>query len=354
MSDVFDDPVELVGLPFDILCQGKLAAGPDQVVIRIVDLEIGVAVEVVVQEPGGKLHGDGERRQHQAVDLLVREGALHLTDEALGEGAELAGVEEDAPGIGLVLRGGAGDEPHGVAEVVHGHPGHDSVQVDDHDGPFCVSVEEHVVGFRVVMGDSRGDLPSRIFQGELLRLFFHRTNVLDLLGGLLRPSAGVGLHGGEKLFEPFVGVVEIGDGLVELGAVEIGKLHLEPAEGLAHGGNDRQVVAAVEGDGIHVVHHAPEVFSGGIVVLAGPGVVEVESHLPGIFLRYVGGHLVDVLHDLHRGREDHGVDLLEDIGLEGFVAAAVSDLIGAVDVAVGDGLVGVQLALDAELLPDEG
>ena len=80
-------------------------------------------------------------------------------------------------------------------------------------------------------------------------------------------------------------IVEIGYRLIELRAVEVGKLHLESAEGLANGGDDRQVVAGVEGDGIHVVHHAPEVLSGGIVVLAGPGVVKVESHLPGICRR---------------------------------------------------------------------
>ena len=82
--------------------------------------------------------------------------------------------------------------------------------------------------------------------------------------------------------------------------------------------------------------------------------MKMERHVPRELLPDVGRDLVDVLHDRHGRRENDGVDLLKDIRFERLVAAAVGDLIGAVDVAVGDGLVGVQLALDAELLPDEG
>ena len=69
-----------------------------------------------------------------------------------------------------------------------------NIKVDDHDGPFRVSVEQHVVGFRVVMGDSRGDLPSRVSQGELLRLLFYRTDVFDLLRRLCDPAHRIRPH----------------------------------------------------------------------------------------------------------------------------------------------------------------
>ena len=146
--------------------------------------------------------------------------------------------------------------------------------------------------------------------------------------------------------------MEVGDSIEKLFRVEIGQQHLEIAERLARAAHHVQIVAGIERDGRHIVAQPPEAVLVHQIVVAVCGMMEVQA----LGFRVLGAdvlrHAVDVLHQLHGVLEGVGVDALDEIGLDPrharAVVADVIDLVGVVDVAYLDLLIGEKRAGDAE------
>lgn len=137
--------------------------------------------------------------------------------------------------------------------------------------------------------------------------------------------------------------------------VEVSQQHLKLAERLARIANHRQLLRRVVRHGRDVVEQPPEAMFVRDIVLPIRRVVEVQRHLVGPLCADVLRHLVDVLHHLHGFLERVGVDPLDHVGLAGSIDVCVSltqllkvDLVGAVDVAHLDLIVGKELTWNSK------
>ena len=177
----FDDGVHGGELGVHVLGQGHLAAGADEVVLILFDLEVFIADEEVIQKSCGQLAGDGEAAEGQGVHLGIGEGAGGFAEEAVGKGPEDVQVNAGAGGVEGVFLGEVGGKAHRIAEVMPHETGHDGVQVDDHEGLMGLLVEEDVVDFRVVMGDADGEMSVGVPVGEDAGLIADGRNELERL-----------------------------------------------------------------------------------------------------------------------------------------------------------------------------
>ena len=78
--------------------------------------------------------------------------------------------------------------------------------------------------------------------------------------------------------------------------------------------------------------------------------VKVQNGTLGLLGVDVLGHLIDVLHNLHRLFEYKGIHRLDDIGLGPSIRPQIIDLIGAVYIPHLDLLVGLKGPLNTESL----
>ena len=296
-----------------------------------------------------QLHGNGEGRKHKAVQLRLCQPVDGLADKAPAECTELRGIEVDASGVRLILGGGVCDKAHGIAEIVHGHAGHDRVEVDDDDRHFGDAVEQDIVRFCVIVRHAHGELAVRIADRELACLPADRRNIFDLLTHLRCSAAGILRDMLKQRIKALFGIVKIRDRLKELRAVEIRELVLEMPEGLSGRGNNGQVVAGIERNGIDPVHHAPEaaVIVKDIVFAVGR-MMKMQGALIRIFLADMRGHKINVVHDLHGIAEHDRVDALKNIRLRAALVRPVGHAVGRVDVAVGDDIERVERSGQAE------
>ena len=141
-------------------------------------------------------------------------------------------VDADHREVAFVFGGCVGPRAHGVAKVIEGQAGHDSIQVDDADTLPGFVVDHDVVEFGIVVGDALG-------QNACLQ-------IVDQDGGIgcsLLDEADLGLHGVgavhcvplnrlDKGFEAFRRVVKVSDGFVELLCRKVADHPLEISKGL--------------------------------------------------------------------------------------------------------------------------
>ena len=298
----------------------------DQVVIVVRGAEIGVAREVVGQEPDADRHGDEPAGERQIGQLrLVEE--LGLGEIALDQRLEVLFLGVDLGKILLVLGRRRGRSAHHVAKVVQGRTGHGGVEVDHHVGP--VGRQHDVVDLGVVVGDALGDF-TRLHQlHDLGGLFAARIHPGELLGDQRLAALDVL---GRRLVEetqPIHRVVELGDDLPEPRRGQVGEIVLELGERPRHQLRLRRIGDEID-RGIALQER-----------IEPPGIlVAFDLQRTDALLREVPGHAQHVLFQ-HVRREDVGVDALQDVARARFRF----HLEGVVDVAGA-------VALDRSLVGD--
>ena len=309
------------------------------------DLEVDVAVQVVLQEPGGLLQGDGVGAQGQSLDLLV--GQVGGTgQEAPDIDLEQVQVHLHLAQVGLVLGGGGGTEADGVAEVIGAQAGHDGVQIQHAQGLAGILVQQDVVELGVVVGHAQGQ--DAIFP-HILQLGGHLLPLqqeVHVGPDALQTAGLIGLDGLPELTVAVDGVVEVGDRLHQGIGGELAEQLLELAEG--NGGLIEILIGlgGVQAEAVDELVHSPEL---ALLVL-----VAVLSVLGGQEMQRPAGIVhpgTDVVGD-GTGIFHQADGVLEHIGIDALqhIRSALirDDLKGGVDVAVAEGGTLDRLALQAE------
>ena len=305
------------------------------------DTEVFVPLQVVGEEADAALQGDEPGAPGQVVQLGGGEGPVGPLQEALGIGIKQVQVEVDLVHVPLVLVAVVGAEPDGVAEVVDRQAGHHGIQVDDAHRLAGLAVHQHIVQLGVVVGDPQGQLSPT--QG----LQHHGT--VGLPGGykvqlgayLLHSSHRIGGHHFLQPGQPGLGVVEVGDGLVQSLRRVVLQHPLELAEGPGRGGKPLRRLGGLEAHGVlqEGVHPPGAPLGVGMVVAAVPGDAQGEglplriAPLGGNLLFQVVGDPRNVGHHLFRVVEGVAGDPLEDKPAAGVLPRLGVDAEGVVDVA---------------------
>jgi hypothetical protein len=81
-------------------------------------------------------------------------------------------------------------------------------------------------------------------------------------------------------------------------------------------------------------------------------VIVAERSLVGVFFSDITGHTIDVFHDLNRIFENVGVDSLEKVGRQRAVLGYVGYLVGRVDIADRNDLIGVKFTGKVKFFSD--
>lgn len=348
------EAVHLRGVGLDALQELELVAGAHQIVVRILDLVVSVAVDVVGQETHGLHVGEEGGGIGKVFDLRRGEEAACRREIAFGEGAEYIHVEFHVVYVGIILGqsvGGCAQEIAVVAEYVARHHG---VEVD-HAEYVALVVKHHVVHFRVAVADALGKFPLAV---ELLGAAHRVGALLQLVKQRFHfghSSFGVGFHGVVELFETEFHVVEIGNALFKL-LVDVYEHGLEVAERLA-GVARRFGIDGFKRLGVgDEYHHAPVALAVEKVEFAVGGVGYEGEHLAVyvVFTRFLklgadmAGDGGDVVHQHVDVGENVVVDPLQHV--VGSVSFLSAHYVGVVDESVAERLHGGHCAFYGEML----
>ncbi len=292
----------------------ELGATAVEVVFVTMDGEVVVPVEVVCEEAEAAFEGHGFGPQRHSGELGIGEvGAGFVeTADVHPETIEIDGHEAE---VFLILKRSCGSKANGIAEVIEGEARHDRIKVDDAEGFSALVIQEDVVEFGVIVGDTEREFACLQKVLELAHFFFARENEGDLFLDLA--GAAVGVFGQNFLEDPVTvgGVVEVRDGLVEGFGGEVCEVLHEAAKGertlievlirlgelKAQGLRDKDVDAPVA---IGVLE----------VVVAVLGLDEGEDAAGIVLLGpLMSGDAADVFHEFGHVLEHGVVDFLKDV-----------------------------------------
>ena len=347
-----DDGFHLLPFVQHILAQGNLAAGADEVVLGIADVEIGVSTQVVVQEPGGQLGGEHNAAQTQGIGLQLGHGFGRHIEKTFCKCPEHLHIHTSLGGIGAVLFTVVGGETNGIAEIMAHKAGHDGIQINYHKGAVILRAEQNVVDFCVVVGYPQGKLAGLLHIRQGAGQFLNIQKKLNLIGNLSGPANGILRNGLAEIFKPPAGVVEIGNGFVQGPDIKVRQLVLEFTKGSAGIVQHQGILNAVVGNGGNVVCHPPEIVAVNDIGFPVGGVVKMQTDLAGALSADVLGNLIDVFHQADGIAESIGVDILNQEGFGTAVLQKEIDLVGPVDIPHLNGFVSCKGILDSERFAD--
>ena len=285
------------------------------------DLEVGVALQIVRQEADAALQRHQLRAPGQVLLLCVRQRAGRALEKALGVNIKQRKVEIHLGKIALVLGGMVRAEADGIAEIIDGQARHHGVQVNDADALAGILVDEDVVEFGVVVRHAQGQPAGaqRLQRHAAIRRMglYER----DLRRAVLRAAQLVRSQRLFKIGEAVFSVVEFFNGL-EQGIGGIILQHaLEIAERL--GGSIEQLRRFCFLQAQRIFHkgiHAPcAALAVGEICRAVFGAQHRHGfprRVAAVFLNEIAQivrHAHDVLHELVRVLECGGAHALEDV-----------------------------------------
>ena len=156
----------------------------------------------------------------------------------------------------------------------------------------------------------------------------------------------------EERIQSLFRIMEIRNRFVKHRSVKIGKTSLELTERLARSFDHLEILRGIKGYGIDIVDDTPERVITDVIIRAVFGMIIVKCSLIGIFFADISGHTVNVFHDLNRIFENMSIDSLKKVRCQIAVLSHIGHLIGRIDIAHRNGLVGVQFSLQIKFLSD--
>lgn len=206
----------------------ELVVGAHEVVLRIFDLVVCVAVDVVGEETHCLHVGEEGCGIGEVFDLHREEEALGALKITFGESAEDVHIKLYLVDCGIIfshLVGAGAEEVAVVGEDIRGHHG---VEVD-YAEHIALFVKHHVVDLCVAVADALGELA---FAVEALgggHLVGVAEDIVELGLDFGYTPLWIGLYSLTKLLETELHVVEVRNALGELG-VDIDEARLKLAK----------------------------------------------------------------------------------------------------------------------------
>jgi len=321
-------------------------------VLRIGDLVVGIAVEIIAQETDALFEGDQLAAEGEVIDFSRVEKSPGHREVALSEGLEHAHLQTDPGQVGLVLGRGAGGAAHHIPEIVEGDARHDGVEIDDTDARAGIEIEHDIVQLGVIMGDTQRHLTLSQGIEQLASLVLTLEHEGQLFGDRADSSGNILLDGDFQIIQSFWGVVEIGDGFMQFMSWKIRQTQLELAEGFGRADEGLNAVGLLQTGRIFdekigppkvVVPVLQPVFTRAGLDQSQRLAVRIATVLRDD-LAQVRSDLGDVFHQGLGIFENERVDPLQDVALDPAVRQNESDLISVIDMTLA-------MRLDIEIVP---
>ena len=312
-----------------------------QIVPVFFRLEINVSFQIVRQEADAgfqrdQFAGEGKQGNFQRSDKIF--GGFQI---AFHDRLEHGHAHEGLFKVFLVLRRRGGHCAHHVSEVVKNAAGHHRIQVNDAYGPVRFRIQHDIVDFRVVVHDSDGEFPLFLEIQEKVHFPFTFPDEFQLLPAGGQTAGGILPRRFHQAVEPLAGVVEKGNGFMDVLRIHVAQKLLKGPEGfggfiglarvfrhIARVGIFDAVVAAPVSRPVEFQVFAPS--AGGIQVQR---LAEGSFQHPEHFPPNVVGHLFHIMHHIPGAWEYGVIHPLENVAVRGAALPAVGCPERQVDVA---------------------
>ena len=189
--------------------------GTVQILIVPCGLEVMVSFQIIGEETHAALKGHHHGSGGQIVQFDVGQCSAAAFNEAFDIELIEVQIAPDLGKIRFVLSSCAGTETDGITEIIHCQSRHDGVQIDDTDAFSGGIVNEDVVEFGIIVGNTGRDLPGclQVTEGVCKSLMIQ--NKPDLLFYRGSSSANIGGHSLLKGFKTLCRVMKIRNGLMK-------------------------------------------------------------------------------------------------------------------------------------------
>ena len=225
-----DDFQHLIEYLFHLSYQRELGAGTVEVVVRAGNMEIMVALQIVGQETDAAFQRHESCTPCKTLFFCHAHGCPGSGEIAFGKYFIQMQVKVDFALVGFILGAVVGTGADGIAEVVGRKSRHHGVEVNDTDAFASGFIEQNIVDFGIVMGDTQRDLTSSQLIQQNVAVLFPCMDKCNLRRNGFGSTQCIGSKSFFKVCVTVGRIVKTGNGFVEGGSRIIGQLVLELAQ----------------------------------------------------------------------------------------------------------------------------
>lgn len=185
-----DDFQHLIENLFHLPHQCELGAGAVEVVIRASNMEIMVALQIVSQKTDAAFQRHEPCTPCKALFFCHAHGCPGSGEIPFGEHFVQMQVKMDFALVGFILGAVVGTGADGITEIISRKTRHHGVEVNDTDAFASGFIEQNIVDFGIIMGDTQRNLTSsQLIQQNVAVLFRAWIKAISGAMVLARPSA---------------------------------------------------------------------------------------------------------------------------------------------------------------------
>ena len=167
-----DDRGHLIEYIFHLSYQRELGAGTVEVVVRVGNMEIMVALQIVGQETDAAFQCHELSTPSKTLFFSCVRGGTSSGKIAFGKHFIQMQVKVDFALVRFILGAVVGTGVDGITEIISRKTRHHGVEVNDTDAFASGFIEQHIVDFGIIMGDTQRDLASgQLIQQNVAVLF---------------------------------------------------------------------------------------------------------------------------------------------------------------------------------------
>ena len=155
-----DDFQHLIENLFHLPHQCELGAGAVEVVVRAGNMEIMVALQIVGQETDAAFQRHEFGTPGKTPSFSCVHGGASSGKIAFGKYFIQMQVKVDFALVGFILGAVVGTGADGITEIISRKTRHHGVEVNDTDAFASGFIEQNIVDFGIIMGDTQRDLTS--------------------------------------------------------------------------------------------------------------------------------------------------------------------------------------------------
>ena len=210
-----DDFQHLIENLFHLSHQCELGAGAVEVVIRAGNMEIMVALQIVGQETDAAFQRHEPCTPCKALFFCHAHGCPGSGEIPFGEHFVQMQVKMDFALVRFVLSAVVGTGADGIAEVVGRKSRHHGVEVNDTDAFASGFIEQNIVDFGIIMGDTQRDLTSGQLIQQNVAVLFPCMDKSNLRRNGFGSTQCIGCKSFFKVCVTVGRIVKTGNGFVE-------------------------------------------------------------------------------------------------------------------------------------------
>ena len=155
-----DDRSHLIEYIFHLSYQRELGAGTVEVVVRAGNMEIMVALQIVGQETDAAFQCHELRTPGKTLFFSCVHGGASSGKIAFGKHFIQMQVKVDFALVGFILGAVVGTGADGITKIISRQTRHHGVEVNDTDAFASGFIEQNIVDFGIIMGDTQRDFAS--------------------------------------------------------------------------------------------------------------------------------------------------------------------------------------------------